>query len=74
MCDPYGSSPCGIPVVAGRRVAVKMLHHNRMRERDLIEVKRTAEIQLTMRPHENIVQLLGVAWSVDHFKVFNPYV
>ena len=49
----------------GKRVAVKQLHRNRINERDLHAFARSAELELSIGAHENVVRLLGLAWSID---------
>ena len=49
----------------GARVAVKQLHRNRINERDLHAFTRSAELELSIGAHENVVRLLGLAWSID---------
>ena len=49
----------------GERVAVKQLHRNRINERDLHAFTRSAELELSIGAHENVVRLLGLAWSID---------
>ena len=49
----------------GKRVAVKQLHRNRINERDLHAFTRSAELELSIGAHENVVRLLGLAWSID---------
>ena len=49
----------------GRPVATKKLHRNKMSERELNGVKRTAELQLSLPTHPNLVTLIGMAWSIE---------
>ena len=56
-----------------RQVAVKTLHRTRLTERDLNAFVRTAEFELRLPPHRNIVRLLGLAWSIDSARISGVY-
>ena len=47
------------------RVACKTLLRSRLTEQHLRTAIRSAELLLSIRPHPNIVKLLGVAWSIE---------
>ena len=52
-----------------RPVAAKKLHRNKMSAADLLGVKRSAELQLSLPAHANLIGLIGVAWSIDSASV-----
>ena len=50
-------------------VAVKTFHRTRLSERTLQSFIRSAEIELSLVPHANVLRLLGVAWSIESARV-----
>lgn len=52
-----------------RAAATKTLHRNRINEIELSFFLRSAEVELKLAPHPNVVQLYGVAWSVEQARI-----
>ena len=53
----------------GCQVAVKTAHRNRLSARFLETYIRTAELELSLPHHDNVVHLIGIAWSFDAARV-----
>ena len=57
----------------GKHVAIKTAHRNRLTTQFLDTYLRTAELELSLAPHVNILQLLGVAWSIDAARISSVF-
>ena len=53
----------------GISVAVKKMHRNRISDANLESFTRAAQLELSLRPHPNVVRLLGLAWSIQEASV-----
>ena len=55
----------------GGSVACKMMHRSRLNEHDIAVALRSAQLQLSLPSHPNIVRLHGLAWSCENACVIN---
>ena len=53
----------------GRKVACKEMHRSRLNEHDIAVTLRSAQLQLSLHLHPNIVQLYGMAWSCENARI-----
>ena len=56
---------------SGTEVACKVMHHSRLNEYDLHVALRSAQAQLSLPAHPNILRLHGMAWNVPKARVIH---